>query len=474
MINSCPLKTSKEWKELVFQTDERTAWGTWMYFNGDYPPTFMTKEEFKSKLLISPSMSGSNILSLKDRLRLYNEDNGTSHSILTQKTRGSDQYTVNLNMSYYPIDLEITRKDHSESLGLTGDLVSGNTDHIVSKYEFKTASGKLFSTKLYDNQLIDLHKTISALNNSNFENGISEVYSTKNKRQIGESNQYTIDIVKSYKSLNIDDKIVRSIEKDFDKNTSSIRTDELIRLKEKTKSKEVKNSKTLLSKKVILYPVFNKLSALLDNLIIIKSGKDFSMISDEYKDLESFYFTDKLYINSDKIHMDSPLYLYAGNLYLNNLKENNLSDYNKLLLECSSHPLASQINSLYNDLNTEEKNRLLFNLLLKLVNTNQISSNILPLEDIESGVRLELTKVFLNSKLIEEGKELSITLNNSLSQILKQLSNNELFSNQSSLFGNENQYTQEQIKQSLNDTISDKEFEKQLIENGSIQTICKI
>ena len=462
ILDSCPVKSSNEWKELVAQVGEKNAWATWMYHNGDYPFSFLNEIDFRNKLMITSPLSGSNLLSLRDRLRIFNEEHNTSHSIIAKKIRGGDQYEISLNMSYFPINLELSRNDHVNSLGVHGSPISGNTDYIVSKYEFKNVCGRLFSTKLYENQIIELYKVISKVNNSNFENGINEVYSTKNKKRIGESEQFTIDIIKNYKSLDIDAKLERSKSRDSVNNIISKNTQRIESLI------SIENKDNLLSNKIINSPVFNIISNSLNDIIVTKRTKDLEFMNPEYSKLDSFSLNNNLVINIDKINLNSPLYLFAGILYLEDLKVNNINDYNSILEECNNHSISSQLKNLYNSLSNEDKSKTIFNLILKLNNIGESNDNFINNEDINNFFKEKFKEIF------NTDKDLIITQSSSLNEIISQLNEKDLFENENSLFSEVNDYLKKQIISAINTDISDKEFENKLKENGLIQTVCKI
>ena len=90
-------------------------------------------------------------LNLKNRLRKYNEDNNTSHSISTTKTKGLDRYKVNFTPSYFSVNLELQRKDHSSSLGLIEnikDKSESDFNYIVNQSTLKNLTGTLFKKEL--------------------------------------------------------------------------------------------------------------------------------------------------------------------------------------------------------------------------------------------------------------------------------------------------------------------------------------
>jgi hypothetical protein len=208
--NSCPLESSLDWLTMLEQLGETGAWQYWTKYR-DYPETLAKTKDLESDLMIEPEMTASNILNLKNRLRRYNHQYNTAHSIVTTKTKGLDRYKVNFSVSYFPINLELQRKDHSLSLGLTEDLNSlGSSEFVVNQSTLKNLTGTLFKKELFDNQLIDLRSKISKLNNNNAKAGINQVYKIEDIKQIGQSTQFTYKVVKYPGKLNIEEKLQRS------------------------------------------------------------------------------------------------------------------------------------------------------------------------------------------------------------------------------------------------------------------------
>jgi hypothetical protein len=181
--------------------------------------------------MIEPEMTASNILNLKNRLKQYNDKHNTAHSITTIKTKGLDRYKVNFSVSYFPIKLELQRKDHSLSFGLTEDINNKpekEFNYNVNQSSLKRLTGTLFKDKLFDNQISDLRTKISKLNDKNAKEGIYEVYRVENVKQVGESPQFTYDVFRYPGKLNIEEKLKRSKNNDTANNLNlSNRTDKL-------------------------------------------------------------------------------------------------------------------------------------------------------------------------------------------------------------------------------------------------------
>jgi hypothetical protein len=226
--DSCPIESSIDWLTMLEQLGETGAWQYWIKYK-DYPDTLATTRDLESDLMIEPEMTASNILNLKNRLKQYNDKHNTAHSITTIKTKGLDRYKVNFSVSYFPIKLELQRKDHSLSFGLTEDINNKpekEFNYNVNQSSLKRLTGTLFKDKLFDNQISDLRTKISKLNDKNAKEGIYEVYRVENVKQVGESPQFTYDVFRYPGKLNIEEKLKRSKNNDTANNLNlSNRTD---------------------------------------------------------------------------------------------------------------------------------------------------------------------------------------------------------------------------------------------------------
>ena len=110
MAEKCPLKTSKEWKLLVSQLDEDRAWYTWLAWGEDYPPNMKVTSAIKAELGMKNNMSNAQIKALGRRVRIYNDNNHTSHTFTTTQVGQADLYMPTLRVNYLPKDAEILRQ----------------------------------------------------------------------------------------------------------------------------------------------------------------------------------------------------------------------------------------------------------------------------------------------------------------------------------------------------------------------------
>lgn len=481
-VNSCPV--GLDWTTMLEQMGEFGAWQYWTKYK-DYPAEVLSTQQFKNKLLIEDEMTAVNTTNLKNRLRQYNEENNTAHHILASKTKGLDRYKINFHVSYFPINLEIQRANHSGSLGLNESITSSDdTRFIVNQSSLKVLTGTLFKKELFDNQLIDLRNKISKLNDNNLRNKIVSVYRVEDVKQIGESTQFNFTVVKYPGILDIEKKIKRSKDNDAANNlVISEKTNKLDQLSLFQKEPlNIKNDTKILSSKSVTPKVLNTIAAKLNELgipTLVKSSMDLEIQFDKQHSLASAFLKNNIiYLNSDKSTLDSPIHEYTGHIFLNYLKANEPENFEKLITLALQSDIVGQVAGIYPELTDNiDLGQEVFATLIGLENQSKLSErdsslfqSILKLFK-ENYIFTVLSDTFKKVFGIENGLE--INYNTSLSEIMKQV-DNDLFDKDTSLFKSVNQYIKENIKNSLTDTHSQEDFEQQLIDMGLIQQMCKI
>lgn len=109
MASSCPIETSKDWKQLLYQVGEKLAWITYETYNG-YPPQMDTVTNIKKEASIPNKTFGNNLPAIYNRIKQYNKKKGTSHSIKATRIGESEQYNLEFFVNYLPVNFEQQRQ----------------------------------------------------------------------------------------------------------------------------------------------------------------------------------------------------------------------------------------------------------------------------------------------------------------------------------------------------------------------------
>lgn len=101
-MNVCPNIKGKEWKVLVAQVGEDSAWATWQYHNFDFPLSLTNTSTIKKEIGIRSNMSELQVAMMAKRLTKYNDKNGTSHTFDRNKMGQANLYNPVLKVNYFP------------------------------------------------------------------------------------------------------------------------------------------------------------------------------------------------------------------------------------------------------------------------------------------------------------------------------------------------------------------------------------
>lgn len=109
MASSCPIESSKEWKQLVYQVGDKLAWVIYETYDG-YPPQLDTVTNIRKEAKIPNKAFGNNLPTLYSNIKKYNASKGTSHVIKATQIGQSQQYNIDLLVNYLPVNLEKRRQ----------------------------------------------------------------------------------------------------------------------------------------------------------------------------------------------------------------------------------------------------------------------------------------------------------------------------------------------------------------------------
>lgn len=149
-MNICPNKSSKEWKVLVSQVGEDTAWATWQFHKFDFPLSISNTSTIKKDIGLRNGLSELQVAKMAKRLEKYNAKHGTSHSFDKNKVGQADLYNPVLRVSYFPkkVVQKIIEDGNTNILGKETTKAFMNTNPTLFMQEgnqyFK--NGDIFAT----------------------------------------------------------------------------------------------------------------------------------------------------------------------------------------------------------------------------------------------------------------------------------------------------------------------------------------
>jgi hypothetical protein len=157
MANRCPNKGSSEWKVLVNQVGEDTAWATWQFHKFDFPLSISNTSTIKKDIGLRNGLSELQLAMMAKRLEKYNAKHGTSHSFDKNKIGQADLYNPVLRVSYFPkkITQKIIEDGNMNILGkeTTKAFMNTNPTLFIQEGNQYFKDGNVFATAedaLYD------------------------------------------------------------------------------------------------------------------------------------------------------------------------------------------------------------------------------------------------------------------------------------------------------------------------------------
>lgn len=497
-ILPCINKESTDWKQLVVQTNEQLAKDIYATKGG--MPSLVKTEEILDFLKVEslkidnkkPGIKKEKLKEIGEHLSLFNELNNSSHSIKVE-----DSGQLQLNMNYLSkessLQRQTVRDDRTESLSFADKLVIGihekvNKDRLSFVKELrdeietkiKTAedlTGFKGKFLLRVNSIDDKGNTLRTTRETNswgkrVKKHFDDLYNSKLFDSIITLEERTygtilhispsIKLIDHFESeyRNKTDTDEKSAQEDLEKYLLYSQTE----LNKKSEEEFVK-SDTFVNKKVVPQVTKFMLSKL--NKIIYSSNDDIlTEFGDKAQNIPVLSKDNNIFINKERVSLDSPIKTYIGHMLASYLKKLNPSIYNEFINLANQTSTKSMISPRLDFLDKESIGIAVFS---KLLNENEVSG----LNTEESSYLNELNKLINSSVKISDvfsglsKIELDINLNSSLRDILIQLKDDTEFivSVNKDL---------DLSKEEIFSNISNKEFENKLEELNYIQKICKV
>ena len=149
-MNSCPIKTSKEWKTLVDQVGEDLSWATWAYYGYNYPATLNNVSSLKRALSIKSPCSENQYLKLAERVTKYNNKYGTAHSFTPVQVGQADLYDIDLKINYLPkkVVIKTVYQGDNSVLGneYTKAFINNNPEVFISEGNQYIINGEVYGS----------------------------------------------------------------------------------------------------------------------------------------------------------------------------------------------------------------------------------------------------------------------------------------------------------------------------------------
>ena len=149
-MNSCPIKTSKEWKTLVDQVGEDLSWATWAYYGYNYPATLNNVSSLKRALSIKSPCSKNQYLKLAERVTKYNNKYGTAHSFTPVQVGQADLYDIDLKINYLPkkVVIKTVYQGDNSVLGneYTKAFINNNPEVFISEGNQYIINGEVYGS----------------------------------------------------------------------------------------------------------------------------------------------------------------------------------------------------------------------------------------------------------------------------------------------------------------------------------------
>jgi hypothetical protein len=143
MTDKCPNTNTKEWKTLVAHLgDETEAYRAYMAHNDNIPPVIgMTELKRKIGLTGGPYSNNQKIRT-QEKIRRYNEKNGTSHNVKF-RPYGAESYTAELVFNYMPVNKAAQQdRDQRRKMEGYGFLVEEKSQKKFTPSESEREAGQ--------------------------------------------------------------------------------------------------------------------------------------------------------------------------------------------------------------------------------------------------------------------------------------------------------------------------------------------